>query len=385
MKENNRKKILFVIPTYQIGGVTTSLYAFLTQIDRERFDVSLFCRNQEGPFKESFENICNVLPENIWLSVFIRHGGWVKKISCQLLRFFRGVLCKMGVNLFPAYGRIGGKQLGTQNYDCVVSFHEDLSPIVCYYPAKKRIAWIHCDYRRQQAAIGKSELKEYGLYDKIVCVSDFVKNIFAEIYPSLADRVCALHNVVDIDSIKQRAQEDISKDTSYDTSCFTIVSVGRLHPVKQFEKIPAIAAEVKKITDKPFKWYIIGGSRGFDDAEKKMKNDISQLGLQNQVVLLGEKKNIYPYLSKANLFVCTSWSESFPMVVLESRALNVPIVSNDFPSVYETMVDGKEGRIVPIEGMPEVIAQMVNHPFAINSNGLDQKEILESFNNILTE
>lgn len=376
MKKN---KLLFVIPSYSIGGVTSSLYSFLLQLDRERYEISLFCRNHEGPMKEAFEKVCTVIPENIWLSVFIIEGGLIKRICCQMLRFFRGLLRKIGINLYPTYGRIGGNQINSKVYDCIISFHEDLSPIVCYYPAKRRIAWIHCDYRRQQAVIGRNEQKEYKRYDKVVCVSEFVKNVFTDIYPDLADRVMALHNVVDVDSIRKRAQEDIGDDKFFDNSCFTIVSVGRLDPVKQFEKIPNIAAELKKRVGKTFKWYIIGGSRGYADVEKQMINEITQLDLHNEVILMGERCNVYPYLAKANLFVCTSWSESFPMVVLEAKALNVPIVSNNFPSVFETMVDGEDGRIVSIDNMAEVISQMVKNPFKRKENELDQKEILNSF------
>lgn len=378
-----KRKILFIIPSFSIGGVTTSLYAFLLKMVKGKFDAHVYSRNHEGPMKTSFEQVCSIVPENIWLSINITNGNWLKKICCELLRYIRGVMRMIGINLYPLYGRIGGEKIGTINYDVVVSFHEDLSPIVCYYPAKKRIAWIHCDYKRQHAAIGRSELKEYKRYDKIVCVSNYVKNIFAEYYPSLSDRVFALHNVVDVDMIIKRSQVDISKDTLFDTSNFTIVSVGRLDPVKQFDKIPDIASKVRGLIDKPFKWYIIGGSRGFVENEKKMKEAISRLQLQDNIVLLGEKHNIYPYLAKANLFVCTSWSESFPMVVLEARALNIPIVSNDFPSVYETMVDGKDGRIVTIETMPEVISSMIINPLVVAKNDLNQDETINSFYEII--
>ena len=370
---------MFVIPSFAIGGVTSSLYAFLSLIDKEKYDVYLFCRNHTGPLKETFEKCCTVIPENIWLSVCIVEGCWLRNICCLVLRCFRGVLGKLGVNLYPIYGSIGGKQIGSKKYDVVVSFHEGLSPIVCFYPAKRHIAWIHCDYRRYLDAVGRKELREYALYDKIICVSEFVKNIFSDIYPSVADKVFALHNVVDKNLIYQKAKENIN-DLRFDSSCFTIVSIGRLDPVKQFERIPAIAAEIKRLAkNRPFKWYIIGGSRGFADAESRIKSDINERHLNDTVILLGEKNNVYPYLAKANLLVCTSLSESFPMVVQEAKALNIPVVSNNFPSVFETIEDNVNGIITNIDTMPKAILRVINGNLTMNDNAYNMKNELEKF------
>ena len=381
----NAKKILFVIPSYSIGGVTSSLYAFLSQMDKKRCDVDVFCRNHQGPMKRAFEGISHVVPENVWLSVYILEGGKIKNLCCQILRGVRGAFKKIGVNLYPLYCRIGGRQIHSEKYDTIISFHEDLSPIVCYYPAKRRVAWIHCDYKRQHAAVGKTELKEYSRFDKIVCVSEYVKNVFIDFYPTLTDRVDALHNVVDVKRIQRRAKEEIGEDYLFDTSCFTIVSVGRLDPVKQFDKIPAIAAEVRRIVGDTFKWFIIGGSRGYANNEQRMKDDINRLHLQENVILLGEKQNIYPYLAKANLFVCTSKSESFPMVVLEARALGLPIISTDFPSAHEALQGWKSSKVVSLNEMGKAIAKAMTEPMKIADDDRNNTIDIIKFHSLILE
>ena len=40
----------------------------------------------------------------------------------------------------------------------------------------------------------------------------------------------------------------------------------------------------------------------------------------------------------------------------EAKALGIPVVSNTFPSVKESLVDGVDGCIVSIDEMPGVIA-----------------------------
>lgn len=77
---NKSRRVLFIIPSFAIGGVTSSLYALIANIDRSRIGVEVFCRHHLGPMKEQFERSCDVLPENIWLSLYIAEGGVIKKL-----------------------------------------------------------------------------------------------------------------------------------------------------------------------------------------------------------------------------------------------------------------------------------------------------------------
>ena len=217
------KKVLFVIPSFAIGGVTSSLQSLLSVLDKEVVEADLFCRQKEGPMKEAYPGN-RILSENIWLSSQIVEGGWIKKTLCLVLRMLRGVLGKIGIDLHPLYGKIGGKQLQTMQYDTVISFHEGLSSIVCYYPAKKHIAWIHCDYGRYQTMVKKDELKHYELYDNIVCVSEFARSVFCSIYPSLKGKTRAIHNIINVESICVKSKEKEGLDTRFDNSIMDVVS-----------------------------------------------------------------------------------------------------------------------------------------------------------------
>ena len=286
---------------------------------------------------------------------------------------------KIGVNVIPLYCRIGGGKMHSAEYDAVISFHEGLSPIVCYYPAKRRIAWIHCDYSRQIRMTGKSEQKEYSRFDNIVCVSEYARKVFSSIYPSLTPKTLAIHNVMDVSGIVKKAAIEGGLDVRFDNSVYTMISMGRLDPVKQFSLIPQIASQIKMLTSISFRWYILGGSRGFDEEELKLNKAIIQYDVEKEVVLLGEKNNVYPYLAKSNLYVCTSQSESFPLSVNEAKVLGIPIVSNSFPSVVESIEDGVDGYITKIDKMPQVIVQMMNHPMVVKKSSFDNSKPLLDF------
>lgn len=377
------KKILFVIPSFAIGGITSSLQSLLSSLDYNKIEVDLFCRQKIGPMQDAYPK-CTIMPENLWLSTRIIEGGVVKKALFLCLRGVKviGRMLKMDMN--KTYGRIGGKQMKTIMYDAVISFHEGLSPVVCYFPAKKRIAWIHSDYARYQAMVCQDELNYYELYDNIVCVSTYAKTVFDHIYPTLSNKVRAIHNVIDIKNIKAKSLDVSNLDERFDTSQFVIISVGRIDPVKQFDKIPHIAASIKQHTECRFKWYIIGGSRGFGEDENRILKNIEECGVQDEVYLLGEKNNVYPYMAASNVYVCTSKSESFPLAINEAKVLNVPIVSNNFPSASESIVDGKDGIITPIDNMANVIIEMMKDGCNMILDGIiDNNTPLNQFYDLL--
>lgn len=374
-----RMKILIIIPSFSIGGTIVSLHSLLSLMDTSKYEIDVFALSRSGEYLNRLPN-CRVLSENVWLSLRYFGSNPLKKFFVRLLRILRVGLSKIGISIVPFLCKIGGKQLKTDSYDVVISYVESINPIVCYYPARKRIAWIHCDYSRHLAlAKTRNEENVYIRFEHIICVSGFAKSVFCKFYPDLSSRVHAIHNVINEENIRHQAQKMSDLDPLFKTDRFTLVSVGRLDPVKQFDKIPYIAAEIKRLTTKPFWWYIIGGGRGFQSMEYQIQNDIINQDVSDNVVLLGEKSNVYPYMAKADLYVSVSLSESFPLVINEAKALGIPIVSNKFGSASESIEDGIDGYIVSIEKMADVIVRLMGNKFQMQS--LKENLLREKYNN----
>ena len=77
------------------------------------------------------------------------------------------------------------------------------------------------------------------------------------------------------------------------------------------------------------------------------------------VILLGAKSNPHFYIKQADLLVSLSSSEACPRVIIEALILGPPVLSSNFPSIYEYLDDGLYGRIAPIENFPDAIAQLL--------------------------
>lgn len=373
------KKILIVINDFSVGGTIACLESLLSVIDSNRVKCDIFARQKSGALISRFANY-TILPENIWLSYKIIEGNIKQKIFSRFLWFIRGVFEILGIDMYKLYCGIGGKQVGTNHYDAVIGFDETLPRIISSYPAKKRISWLHCDYRRHVEST--SEAKYFRKINFIVCVSEFAKHSFVEVLPEFEYKTVVIRNAINIKDIRLKSEQVTPEVDSFfkeDEKKFTLISIGRLDPVKQFEKIPALAFEVKRLlkgTHK-FQWLIIGG--GNDRVKSEIENEIEKYGVCDEVKLLGMQSNPYPYLAKSDLYVCTSLSETFSYTIHEGLALKKPFLCNAFLGASEAIQVGQEGFVLPLVDMPNKIYELICHPLVIRDCTISNDEILEKF------
>ena len=103
-----------------------------------------------------------------------------------------------------------------------------------------------------------------------------------------------------------------------------IVSIGRLVPEKGFLDLVDI---FKKIADTYPKWhlFIVGDGLQFN----KLKEKIKLFNLENNVILTGYKKKdeIDEILEKSSIYVMTSYTESFGIVLLEAMNYGIPCIA----------------------------------------------------------
>jgi glycosyltransferase involved in cell wall biosynthesis len=67
----------------------------------------------------------------------------------------------------------------------------------------------------------------------------------------------------------------------------------------------------------------------------------------HNVQLVAETRDIYDYYGLSDLFVCASFEESFPMVVLLAMAFELPIVSTNVFGIPEIVSDIQDALLIP--------------------------------------
>jgi glycosyltransferase involved in cell wall biosynthesis len=88
-----------------------------------------------------------------------------------------------------------------------------------------------------------------------------------------------------------------------------------------------------------------------------LQRDLARLALPN-VTLVPETRDVYDFFVAADLFVCTSYEESFPRVVMEAMAFRTPIVSTDVHGIAELIGQRQDGYLVP-PGDPIALSKMM--------------------------
>ena len=68
--------------------------------------------------------------------------------------------------------------------------------------------------------------------------------------------------------------------------------------------------------------------------------------MTDDLILLGNQKNPYPYFKQCDLYVQTSRFEGYCLTLAEARCFNKPIVTTDFIGANEQIIDGENGFIV---------------------------------------
>jgi glycosyltransferase involved in cell wall biosynthesis len=64
---------------------------------------------------------------------------------------------------------------------------------------------------------------------------------------------------------------------------------------------------------------------------------------------LPETRDVRPFLAETSVYVLPSYHEGMPRTVLEAMAMGRPIVTTDAPGCRETVVQGRNGYLVPVK------------------------------------
>lgn len=336
------KKILVVIPSFQHGGTNRSFTNMLDLFDFKShdFEVDLLCIKsaKEGPYYEEYsKREINILQNNkLLVSIF----GQQRNI---LNRFVRQSFSKFSLDMQDWVLESVCRKY-SYKYDCVVAMEEGITTrIASYIITKQRIAWIrsmfdsYCKYTNME-----HEKQCYSKFDQIVCVTSACRDDYIKYIPEKSEDVVVINNTQNVESILNKSKE--MPNTLFSEDYINIVSIGRLDIVKRFDRIPEITYDLLRLGH-AVRWYIIGEGNERDNITQK----IHTLGVDNNVILLGQIDNPYPYLYMADFAAVTSSSESFCNVIVEAGIVDTPVISTDFPAVYETVKYAKNVTICKIE------------------------------------
>lgn len=212
--------------------------------------------------------------------------------------------------------------------------------------------------------------------NKIIAVSNYVKNALIEETFVPEDKVTVIHNGVDPKDYSDLGKSDQSYDNagSKEGGRIGIYFLGR---VERSKGIFAILDIVKNL-DSKFTLHVVGDGPDIEKAKEKAKN----LGLSENVVFHGKSLHReFVKLYRPDIFVFpTKRIEGFPMVLVESMFAGIPVVAFDMGGVSDAVEDGKTGYLVKsgdIKDFRKKLMDLINDSSLRSSFGKNAKEKAE--------
>ena len=114
-----------------------------------------------------------------------------------------------------------------------------------------------------------------------------------------------------------------------------------------------------------YRFLFVGGRPG--EYQDSLVRDMAMLGISN-VDIIAETREAYDFFVLSDMFVCTSYEESFPRVLLEAMAFETPIVSTNVNGVPEMVTDRAEAYLVE-PGDPVKFAKVMKACLEKQQNG----------------
>ncbi|MCT8140290.1 glycosyltransferase family 4 protein [Anaerobacillus sp. CMMVII] len=138
---------------------------------------------------------------------------------------------------------------------------------------------------------------------------------------------------------------------------FVVIMVGRLHPIKGHD---VVFEAIKKVKDNipNLKLLIVGDG----PSEADLKQKVASLNIDRHVLFLGfhPEEKIDSLLKLADVFLLSSYSESFPLVVLEAARAKIPVISTDVGGVADLIDDETLGWVIPPKSVASLEQAIMN-------------------------
>ena len=335
------KKILFLIHDLHHGGAEKVLVNLVNNMDPAQFEIhvtALF----GGGVNEQF-----LKPHVHFRAVFPRSfpgNSHVMKL------FSPGLLHKLFVR---------------EHYDIEIAYLEGpASRIIsgCADPDTKTVCWIHCTMKSaEEFAVGFRSVEEakrcFARFDRGVFVSKGVMDAFRSFCPM--EHMQVLYNTNESDKILALAQESVPADL-FPGGEFSMIGVGKIEEVKGFDRLARIHTRLRR-EGYGVHTYILGtGSR-----EGELRQHLEQEGLSDSFTFLGYQTNPYKYVSKCDLFVCSSLSEGFSTAATEALIVGTPVCTTRVSGMEEMLGEHNEWGVITDndeDALYEGIRHLLDHP-----------------------
>jgi len=274
----NKKKIVFIVSSYEIGGAERNALQLVNRLKID-FEIIVICNG--GFLASEFKKIgvfvkCIPLRDNLDIFGLTRLILFLKKIHPDILHLHMNRACLLG--------GIAGKILKIPTIAAVQSFTRLL-------------------YARfsDEITVCSPGMKEYfidlGINEKKINI------VYNPVFPDISIKVNTVPKFKNTQNI-------------------IVLFVGRLHSKKGVAQIPYFAERARE-DHLNIEFHLVGDG----SEKKKIISLIKKNGLEDKVILHGMIEDVKPFLSGADILILPSESEGLPLSLSEGLFFSRPFVA----------------------------------------------------------
>ena len=182
-----------------------------------------------------------------------------------------------------------------------------------------------------------------------ITVSEFNRQYIVENYPQIdLDKILVQRLGVDM-ALWPPLKDDRSGDP------FTILSVGRLHPTKNYGFL-LLACAALKARGVPFRCVIAGEG----EEHRRLEQLIAALGIGEEVTLRGyvPREGLPELYASADVVALTSRSEGIPVTLMEAMAMGRVVLAPNITGIPELVANGQTGFLFQPNSMEDFLAKL---------------------------
>jgi glycosyltransferase involved in cell wall biosynthesis len=177
-----------------------------------------------------------------------------------------------------------------------------------------------------------------GRNQQWIAVSENNRRLVCESFQIPREQMLCIYNGVKLPSTSvnwsdadiTQLRQEVRQELGLPANSRLVLTVGRLDLEKGYgDLIPIIPQIIQEFPEVKFIWV------GDGEAREYLINQVSEYGVQDQVLFLGYRRDVPRLLKSADLFVFPTHYEGLPFALLEAMAYNLPVVASDADAIVE--------------------------------------------------
>ncbi len=315
-----RVKVLYVFAALPVGGAEEVLITEVEGLDKTRFDPLVCVLSEKGPVGERIESR--------GFPVVALHRMKNHRFDPRIIRDLYRLIKTEKVEVVHTHLYDGNK------YGRLAAGLARVPALISHY---------HNVYSRRRIKYHLINRVLSSLNDRILAVSQAVKESVVRCDRISPGKIEVLYNGIDPSRFEGDFMDSEARQQfGVKPEDFLIGVVARLE--EQKGHIYLFRALRQLIPDFPQIRVLVVGD---GTLRPVLEAQVTEMGLSEQVLFVGTRKDIPALLAALDLFILPSLWEGFSLAILEALAMGTPVIATAVGGATEVIRSGHDGLLIP--------------------------------------